>query len=862
MCKKILFFVSFLVPLIAFATHQRAGEITYEHISGLTYRFTIITYTYTPSDADRPELEFSWGDGTTTIVERYSKVNIANDISINTYITEHTFPSTGTFSITLEDANRNAGIVNIPNSVNIPFFIETTLIINPFLGANSSPRLLNPPIDNGCTGVPFYHNPGAYDADGDSLSYSLIVCRGFDGENIPGYSYPMASNFISIDAVTGDLTWDSPIWQGEYNVAILIREWRNGVLMGTVLRDMQISIVACDNEPPVINTIIDTCVEAGTLLQFNVIGDDPNSSAVTLSATGGVFELATSPATFTSVTDEPPIQSLFSWQTVCNHVILPYYNVLFKITDNGPQVNLTAFKTVHIKVVAPKPENPVATPVGNEIHVSWDLHVCQNVAGYKIYRRAGEYNFTPDVCETGLPAYTGYQLIGTTNEYADVAFIDDGSILPLNHGTEYCYRIVAFFDDGAESYVSDEVCTILQNDVPALTNVDIENTDITNGTIFLKWLVPTEFDTIQYPGPHYEYHIWRAVTHRPADFRLIATTLSLYDTTYTDINLNTNDSTYFYKVTLFSEVADTLVEVGTSDPASSIHLTITPLDRSLQLSWTERVPWMNTEYRIYRLNENLHQFDSIATTHSLTFVDRNLNNGQTYCYYVMAVGGYFAPDTIAPFFNRSQQCCAVPTDITPPEIPTVVVTTDCEQVDFEFYFSHDSAYLDVSQYYIYYKPTYDAEYVRIDSFYTDESCYMTHCTYQLTGLPYITGCFAMAAIDTVGNLSELSEATCFDTDFCSPYILPNIFTPNGDGYNDILQPFPYDNVQAVDFYLYNRWGRLVFKTTDIDINWDGTDIYSKRPSSDGTYYYVCEVSLYSLTGIVKKQLNGTISLIR
>ncbi|HNW68343.1 MAG TPA: hypothetical protein PKK66_05790, partial [Bacteroidales bacterium] len=188
MCKKILFFVSFLVPLIAFATHQRAGEITYEHISGFTYRFTIITYTYTPSDADRPELEFSWGDGTTTIVQRYSKVNIANDISINTYITEHTFPSTGTFSITLEDANRNAGIVNIPNSVNIPFFIETTLIINPFLGANSSPRLLNPPIDNGCTGVPFYHNPGAYDADGDSLSYSLIVCRGFDGENIPGYS--------------------------------------------------------------------------------------------------------------------------------------------------------------------------------------------------------------------------------------------------------------------------------------------------------------------------------------------------------------------------------------------------------------------------------------------------------------------------------------------------------------------------------------------------------------------------------------------------------------------------------------------------------------------------------------------------
>jgi len=47
--------------------------------------------------------------------------------------------------MTMEDPNRNAGIINIPNSVNIPFFLETTLVINPFLGNNNSPELLNPP---------------------------------------------------------------------------------------------------------------------------------------------------------------------------------------------------------------------------------------------------------------------------------------------------------------------------------------------------------------------------------------------------------------------------------------------------------------------------------------------------------------------------------------------------------------------------------------------------------------------------------------------------------------------------------------------------------------------------------------------
>ena len=224
-----------LLPWATWATHQRAGEITYEHLGGLTYRFTIITYTYTPSAADRPQIEVFWGDGNSSIVDRYQKINMDNDISRNIYITEHTYPSTGTYHVTFEDPNRNNGIVNIPNSVNIPFFLETILVINPFLGSNSSPQLLNPPIDNGCTGVPYYHNPGAYDPDGDSLSYSLIPCRGYEGDNIPGYSLPAASNFIDIDPRTGDLTWDSPLGVGEYNIAILIQEWRHGVLIGSVV---------------------------------------------------------------------------------------------------------------------------------------------------------------------------------------------------------------------------------------------------------------------------------------------------------------------------------------------------------------------------------------------------------------------------------------------------------------------------------------------------------------------------------------------------------------------------------------------------------------------------------------------------
>ena len=449
MRRFIILISLFLCSFGLFATHQRAGEITYEYVSGLTYRFTILTYTYTPSAADRPQLDIDWGDGTYSTVDRVWRIPMENDITRNVYVAEHTFPSTGTFHITLEDPNRNNGIVNIPNSVNVPFFLETILTINPFIGANSSPQLLNPPIDNGCLGYTYYHNPGAFDADGDSLSYSLITCRGFDGEDIPGYALPAASNSITIDPVTGDLIWDSPVQQGEYNIAILIREWRNGVCIGSVVRDMQITILSCQNQPPSIATIDDTCVVAGTELVFDVVGDDPNSTSVALTATGGVFNLTNSHATFATATGSPPVTGHFWWQTNCGHVRRAAYSVLFKVTDNGPQVNLTAYKTVNITVVAPKPDILSATPVGNTIEVAWAPHTCANVKGYRVYRRIGSSDFEPDHCETGLPASAGYQLIGTLPSHDDTLFVDDGSVLPLNHGNEYCYRVVAYFADGA-----------------------------------------------------------------------------------------------------------------------------------------------------------------------------------------------------------------------------------------------------------------------------------------------------------------------------------------------------------------------------------------------------------------------------
>src|SRR5574344_1504080 len=100
---RLLLFFLIISSFPLFATHNRAGEITYRHLSGLTFEFTIVTYTYTPSPADRPQIEVLWGDGTNTLLDRDQKINLGNDISKNIYITNHTYSSMGTYHITFED---------------------------------------------------------------------------------------------------------------------------------------------------------------------------------------------------------------------------------------------------------------------------------------------------------------------------------------------------------------------------------------------------------------------------------------------------------------------------------------------------------------------------------------------------------------------------------------------------------------------------------------------------------------------------------------------------------------------------------------------------------------------------------------
>ena len=78
--KIFLSFILIAISIFAGATHNRGGEITYIHISGNTYQFTISTCTKSSVAADRQELEINFGDGTgIDTVRRDTVISISID---------------------------------------------------------------------------------------------------------------------------------------------------------------------------------------------------------------------------------------------------------------------------------------------------------------------------------------------------------------------------------------------------------------------------------------------------------------------------------------------------------------------------------------------------------------------------------------------------------------------------------------------------------------------------------------------------------------------------------------------------------------------------------------------------------------
>lgn len=880
------------------ATHNRAGEITFEQIGDLRFRVTITTYTKQSStQADRDSLELFWGDGSFENLGRSNGPNnqgesLGNDIKKNIYIGEHTYGGMGTYKLTMNDPNRNAGILNVnfPLSDQVPFQLETELkILDAFFsGYNTSPILTNPPIDEGCTNQVFKHNAGAVDAEGDSLAYEFIIPLQAPGVNVSNYVFPhlvgggpASGATLKIDPLTGTITWQNPVQAGEYNLAFIIKEYRNRTLISTTIRDMQITIETCNNRPPVIEPIEDICVIAGDTVHFDVKASDPDAGQkVTLTALGD--PILNSSATFVTPAPNNPITGVFDWKTACEDIQDQYYSVLFRAEDDftlgGTPQFLVDYKTVRIRVVGPPPQDVQADVTNGEVDVTWESpYSCENsnnFRGFSVWRKEGSNPFVIDTCTPGLDG-KGYTQIASK-----IKTLQNGRYFHkdtnVERGRFYCYRILADFAEFtpsgqpfnlSESLPSEEVCVQMSQDLPLITNVSIEVTDFSNGEIYVRWSKPSpvDLDTVQNPGP-YEYRLFRSDDLTGGNLQQVFTATAnqfwqANDTIFTDTGLNTNGSPYSYLIEFYSNG----ILLGETSVASQIFLTILSTDQKNILAWTENVPWDNSDYVIYKRNNNTGIFDSIAITQNMVYEDLELINGVEYCYYVKGIGSYNIPRIVDPLINLSQRACGVPIDTVPPCPPVLTVTNKCNddnfaggdfENDLTWTNPNNSCANDTRQYNVYYAETSSAPFSIIETLDGENNTAMTHFLNNS-----IAGCYFVTAIDSVGNESRPSNIICVDN--CPDYSLPNVFTPNGDGANEVYKPFPYRYISRIDLKIFNRQGNLVHQTSDPDINWNGKNL-NGQDLAEGVYFYQCTVFEIRVDGEAQRPdiLSGFIHIIR
>ena len=253
-----------------------------------------------------------------------------------------------------------------------------------------------------------------------------------------------------------------------------------------------------------------------------------------------------------------------------------------------------------------------------------------------------------------------------------------------------------------------------------------------------------------------------------------------------------------------------------SNELCTIALQATAEDLQNNLSWQTELGLFD-QYPIFRNGELL------ITSIPNNYEDTDVVCQQPYLYQIVA------NDEVGT--SRSE---AIPLTAISTTVPEAVSSLTAGLQDVSITLMWPEA-ADVQQYYIYRAQAGTAT-VRYDSIVPN----------ALT-LPYEDPnveidqeyCYQVSYLDECGNESVLSEEVCQRVPARAQVYFPNAFTPNGDGLNDTFL-YKASLLESITFEVFNRWGELMFRTSQLDVGWDGT--YNGSIAPPGTYIYQLNVN--------------------
>ncbi|MBI2279681.1 MAG: gliding motility-associated C-terminal domain-containing protein [Bacteroidetes bacterium] len=349
-----------------FATHAQSADITYQCLGGNQYQIQVSFYRDCAGVAapNTVSVNLSSASCSQNFNATLNKIpgtgidvtQVCNTINTQcnggTYpgVQEYIYQSVVTlpaqctdwvFSFSLCCRNNAINTINTPGSENI--YVEAELN-NLDFPCNSSPSFSNPPVSYPCIGQTSCFNHGAIDVDGDSLYYSLLppaTSATTTVTYVAGYSatQPLISSpLISFNPNTGDICMTPTLLEVTV-LAVRVEEWRNGVFVGSVIRDIQLRTVLCNNTLPTVSGIdgtgqFSTTACVGSNLSFTIPSQDVDAGqTVTLT-----WNNAISGATFTSNNLQIPTAT-FSWTPTLTDVSTVPYCFTVQVKDNNCPLN-------------------------------------------------------------------------------------------------------------------------------------------------------------------------------------------------------------------------------------------------------------------------------------------------------------------------------------------------------------------------------------------------------------------------------------------------------------------------------------------------------------------------------------------
>lgn len=438
-------FITAILPLKLFASHATGLQLTYTHLSGFDYKFRCVifrdcnsisapavmymeassvscgfnqTYALNLDTSQTSQIILTCPGAITNcnggVVPGFEKIVYEGVVTLGGACPDWIF------SVTQQ--GRYAAITTVQNPGFENIYVPAQL--NNQNGDNNSPQFTNDPIVFVCKDQDFHYNNGIFDPDGDSISYRLMPAKTAASTPVQynwGYTYDQP--LTSVPPITfGDFTGDLFIHSTSPEITVFayeVREWRNGVIIGSVLRDVIMFTGTCSNHYPTATGMNGTAqqilyVFPDDTVCFDVLSDDidPNDT-VTMTWN------QTIPAATFVTNGTPHPTGTFCWTPTMNDLRSQPYMFTVMVRDNFCPIDNACIYSYFIYVtqdsslVLSTLNNPMPEPefsiYPNPSDGKFILSTIENISFIKIYDHSGKIiqAFKPEESQIFLNASEG-----------------------------------------------------------------------------------------------------------------------------------------------------------------------------------------------------------------------------------------------------------------------------------------------------------------------------------------------------------------------------------------------------------------------------------------------------------------------